>query len=409
MSIKAKIAPYVVETVEQLQSAGHETYIVGGAVRDSMLDRVPKDYDISTSATPRQICKVFGHKRTFIVGRRFRLVHLHHGKEVIEISTFRQEPNRKKQDIRPRRTPPPENMIFHDNEFGTSEEDAWRRDFTVNAIFYDPVKDEIIDFTGMGVNDINNGHVRAIGNADLRFEEDPVRLLRALKLVGQYGFELEPETRESLAANISLITHASHSRLTLELEKILKNPYSADIFRAFRQYGLMKFYMPFLDSQWETEAGQYALALLAEKNKRQREGLYRDSMSLAIATMALPFVEEYIGNDEPGNLWENYKGIGGEIKKVILRVFTPHTMIRRLTASALKMLIMQPSFKYARKPGTIFNNRSYPNGRELMLIQNEINWQIPGMLDKWPFQKSSSKRKKSGRRPRSGGNFRRRR
>jgi poly(A) polymerase len=298
-------------------------------------------------------------------------------------------------------------MIFHDNEFGTSEEDAWRRDFTVNAIFYDPVKDEIIDFTGRGVDDINNCQVRVIGDPDLRFEEDPVRLLRALKLVGQYGFELEPETKESLKNNISLITHASHSRLTLELEKILKNPYSADIFRAFREYGLLKFYLPFLDSKWETEVGQYALELLAEKNKRQRDGIYRDSMSLAIAVLALPFVEEYVGNEPPGDLWENYRGVGGEIKKVILKVFTPHSMIRRLTASALKMLLMQPSFKNARKPGTLFSNRSYPNGRELMMIQNEINWNIPGMIDKWPCKKDSSPRSKNAGRPRR--NFRRRR
>jgi poly(A) polymerase len=386
MSIKAQIAPHIIETVEQLQIAGYETYIVGGAVRDGMLNRVPKDYDISTSATPRQICKVFGHKRTFVVGRRFRLVHLHHGKEVIEISTFRQAPNKNKQDIRPRRTQPPENMIFHDNEFGTSEEDAWRRDFTVNAIFYDPVKDELIDYTGMGVDDINNCRVRVIGDPDLRFEEDPVRLLRALKLVGQYGFELEEETKESLI-----------------------NAYSADIFRAFREYGLLKFYLPFLDSRWDTEAGKYAIDLLAEKNKRQRDGLYRDSMSLAIAAVALPFVEEYIGNEEPGNLWENYKGIGGEVKKIILRVFNPHTMIRRLTASALKMLLMQPSFKYSRKPGTLFSNRSYPNGRELMIIQNEVNWQIPGMLDKWPYRKASSGRRKASHRQGGKKDFRRRR
>ena len=188
MTIKPKIEKYVTDIVAALQNAGYEAYIVGGAVRDFLLDRQPKDYDISTSATPEEVKKVFKKQRCMIIGRRFRLVHLYHGKEILEISTFRKKPEHN--------APAPEKMNFRDNEFGTVQEDAQRRDFTVNALFYDPVNDRIYDYTGHGLDDIRDGIVRIIGDPVTRLEEDPVRILRALKLVGQYGFRMEPETEK---------------------------------------------------------------------------------------------------------------------------------------------------------------------------------------------------------------------
>ena len=198
----------VYNVVAALQDAGYETYIVGGAIRDLLLNRIPKDYDISTAATPEQVRDVFGKRRARIIGRRFQLVHVRAGKELFEVSTFRRAPAEKKHEPL---TPgarkiaaleEAENMIFNDNDFGSSEEDAWRRDFTVNALFYDPVADELIDYTGSGIADIESGLVRAIGDPKLRFEEDPVRMLRALKLVGQYGFKLERKTEDALRATL---------------------------------------------------------------------------------------------------------------------------------------------------------------------------------------------------------------
>lgn len=396
MNIKDKIAPHIVETVDRLQSAGFETYIVGGAVRDSILNRTPKDYDISTAATPNQICKVFGHRDSMVVGKRFRLVHLRHGREIIEISTFRKEPDAKGAPAGHRHAPPPENMIFRDNEFGSSEEDAWRRDFTVNALFYDPVADKILDYTGLGLDDINNKTVRAIGDPALRFEEDPVRILRALKLVGQYGFTLEEETSEAIRMNLSLITHASTSRLSLELEKILKNAYSDKILKAFREYGFLRYYLPYLDANWDSEACRYAMSLLAEKNDRLLAGFYRDSISLAVAAITLPFVEYELGGNPPGGLWENVRGIGWELKNVISKVLSPRQIIKRISASAIKMLMMQPPFKEGRRLGSLFSNQSYPHGRELMAVQNAVNWHIPGIEDRWPEHTHRHEDKKHG-------------
>ena len=168
------------EIVSQLQDNGYEAYIVGGAIRDLLLGRTPKDFDISTSATPEEVRGVFGRRHARIIGKRFRLVHVYMNGELFEVSTFRQAPDAEEQENRKqgKLADLPEHLIVSDNSFGSAEEDVWRRDFTVNALFYNPVNCEILDYTEYGVDDINNGIVRAIGNPTLRFEEDPVRMLR---------------------------------------------------------------------------------------------------------------------------------------------------------------------------------------------------------------------------------------
>ena len=246
------VAQPICNVVAKLQNAGYETYVVGGAIRDLLLGRVPKDYDISTSATPEQVRAVFGRRSARIIGKRFKLVHLMMGKEILEISTFRQAPdNQLPEHLLSKRRFLPSNMILDDNQFGTSEEDAWRRDFTVNALFLDPIAGKLIDYTGRGVDDIVNGVVRAIGDPKLRFEEDPVRILRALKLVGQYGFLPEPGTEQAIHESLPLIQHVVQSRLTLELEKILKSTYCHRILKAFQRYGFLRFFLPFFADNWD--------------------------------------------------------------------------------------------------------------------------------------------------------------
>ena len=297
----------VIELISTLQGAGFEAYIVGGAIRDLLLGRRPKDYDISTAATPEEVRNVFGRRAARIIGKRFRLVHVRHGGELFEVSTFRQAPSPESAAVGPdgrKHEELPEHMILSDNSFGTAEEDAWRRDFTVNALFYDPVRSELIDFTGQGIDDIRSGVVRAIGNPRLRFEEDPVRMLRALKLVGQYDFTFDAATENALFAMLPLIRHAAPSRLSLELEKILSSSYGDKHLLAFHDYGLLEYFLPEIDTAWGSPACEYALNLFNERNCRVAEGIYRNSISLAMATLALPFVERECGSSV-GGLWQN--------------------------------------------------------------------------------------------------------
>lgn len=365
----------VIELISTLQRAGFEAYIVGGAIRDLLLGRRPKDYDISTAATPEEVRNVFGRRAARIIGKRFRLVHVRHSGELFEVSTFRQAPSPESAAVSPdgrKHEELPEHMILSDNSFGTAEEDAWRRDFTVNALFYDPVRSELIDFTGQGIDDIRSGVVRAIGNPRLRFEEDPVRMLRALKLVGQYDFTFDAVTENALFAMLPLIRHAAPSRLSLELEKILSSSYGDKHLLAFHDYGLLEYFLPEIDAAWGSPVCEYALNLFNERNCRVAEGIYRNSISLAMATLALPFVERECGS-VTGQLWENSPDSRAVISAVLDRLFRPQTMMNRMTLSAERVLQLQTLFAEPKsRPEQLMESRSYAHSRELLLIRTAV-------------------------------------
>ncbi len=362
----------VISLIRQLQEAGFEAYIVGGAIRDLLLGRTPKDYDVSTSATPEEVRSVFGRRSARIIGKRFRLVHVQFGGELFEVSTFRQAPDASASGSRRHGEELPEHLILSDNSFGTAEEDAWRRDFTVNALFYDPVRSELIDFTGQGIDDIRNQVVRAIGKPQLRFEEDPVRMLRALKLVGQYDFALDAATENALFAALPLIRHAAPSRLSLELEKILSSSYGDRHLQAFHDYGLLEYFLPELEHAWGTPAAEYALNLLNERNCRVAEGLYRNSISLAMATVALPFVELECDRG-PGELWEDNPVASAAIRVVLGRIFLPQTMMNRMTESAVRVLSLQTRLiDPETAEDSLFESKSYAHARELLLIRTAV-------------------------------------
>ena len=367
MAIKKNIetALYVVNILRRLQDAGFESYLVGGAVRDMLFGRAPKDYDLSTAATPEQIRDVFGKRRAKIIGKRFRLVHLYQGNEIIEISTFRKAPSKTKDG----------EMLPPDNDFGTAVEDAWRRDFTVNAIFYDPLTKKIIDHTGMGVDDLKSKTVRTVGAPLERFHEDPVRILRALKLVGQYEFSLEPNTGAALSASLPLIRECSNSRLSLEFEKIIKSPYSDKILPAFHKYGFLEHYLPFLDKRWHSPQSEYMLELLRERNKRLLSGDYRDSISLAIATAALPFVAERLcdnTDDIRRAMWEYSFGIEKKIRSLVRELTAPYGFPKRIISSTVGMLLLQPAMFAMRRKEKTLQNKRYLHARELMILQNNV-------------------------------------
>ena len=339
MELFQEIDNQIIKLVKTLQGHGYETYIVGGAVRDLLLGHEPKDYDIATSASPEQICKCLGKRNTMIIGKRFRLVHYRLGQEIIEISTFRANPLSAKQDTVRNKVKTladkPEKMIFDDNNFGTSQEDAFRRDFTVNALFYDPVTNKIIDHTGMGLDDIKNKVVRVIGDGNLRFEEDPVRMLRALKLVGQFDFSMDSNTENALFASLDKLEHVSISRMTLELEKILASSYGDKILEVCHDFGLLPYFLPFFEKNWGSPEMERALDLLCERNIRVSNNLYRNSVSLAMATLLLPFAQKRLLEAKASKKYIKLHEITSTLAN---QAFKPQTMVKRLLFSAEKIL-----------------------------------------------------------------------
>ncbi|MBQ7208053.1 MAG: hypothetical protein IJS01_09690 [Lentisphaeria bacterium] len=386
--------------VSRLQEAGYETYIVGGAIRDMLMGRTPKDFDISTAATPEEIRQVFGRRSARIIGKRFRLAHVYCGGELFEVATFRRAPGKNDQT-----SGEEGNLIVSDNVFGTSFEDAARRDFTVNALFYDPGKREIKDFTGQGLGDIERGIVRAIGDPGLRFEEDPVRLLRALKLVGQYDFSLDSATENALFSKLPLFELASPSRRALELEKILQSGYGDRQLEAFHDYGLLSLFLPRLDQVWEKETGRRAMSLLFERNCRMEEGFFRNSLSLAVAVIALPFVEAALGR-AAGTLWSPGDGADETVEQIVGTLFQPQNLMVRVREAACRILALLPlmEMRDSRMERRIFSSRSYGHARELAFILAAVDKKDPGELERlWPEippERGSRNRRSRGRRSR---------
>ncbi len=224
---------------DRLQDAGYEAYVVGGAVRDLLLGKSPKDFDVATSATPEQVRHLFNRSR--IIGRRFRIVHVpfydRHGEEIIEVTTFRGSSDAPTDET---------GRIIRDNVYGTLEEDALRRDFTINALYYNPNSEEIIDFHH-GATDIEAKRLSMIGDPELRYREDPVRMLRAIRLASKLGLEIAPATREPIAGLSKLLGNIPSARLFDEMMKLLLSGRAWDCLMALHSEGLHSEMFPVLD------------------------------------------------------------------------------------------------------------------------------------------------------------------
>src|SRR6188474_3339916 len=237
------IDPDALKVLYRLRQHEYAAYLVGGSVRDLLLGRRPKDFDIGTSAHPYQVKKLF--RNCWIIGRRFRLAHVKFGQKVIEVATFRRQVAAGEEVVQDGvpapdpTTPEGEHLIHRDNTFGTPEEDAFRRDFTINALFYDIANFSIIDYVG-GLDDLRAGLVRSIGDPDVRLKEDPVRMIRAIALAARLDFTIEPTLLASIRAHRQEIAKSSLPRLLEEYYKILRAGSSEKAFRGLAEVGLLQ-------------------------------------------------------------------------------------------------------------------------------------------------------------------------
>ena len=230
------ISEGAVKVLYRLKNSGYKAYMCGGAVRDLMVGGRPKDFDVCTDAEPRDLRRLFRNAR--IIGRRFRLAHVIFRDGIVEVSTFRRTPDPQEQ-----RGGPEDLLITSDNAFGTPREDAFRRDFTVNALFYNVADFSVIDYVG-GVEDLENGLIRVIGDPDLRFREDPVRMLRACEFAGRLGFTIEMETQEAIQRHREELRRAAAPRLTEELQQLLRCGSTGASMQWMLDLGLLEVLLP---------------------------------------------------------------------------------------------------------------------------------------------------------------------
>jgi poly(A) polymerase len=260
---KRLVSRNAVKVCEVLQQKGFDAYIVGGAVRDLMIGLEPKDFDVATNATPDQIRPLF--RRARIIGRRFQLVHVVFGSEIIETSTFR-APAHAAQST------DDHGRILRDNDFGSHPQDAARRDFTINALYYNPVNEEVIDFH-QGVPDLNKRVVRIIGNPQLRYREDPVRMLRAVRFAVKLNGSIETESRKPIKSMADLIDNVPASRLFDEMLKLLTCGHALECLKQLRTNGLHQGLLPLLDVVLEQPSGAAFVQLALDRtDHRVRSG-----------------------------------------------------------------------------------------------------------------------------------------
>ncbi len=248
------------KVTDGLQAAGYSAFVVGGAVRDLLFNRHPKDYDVTTNATPEEVRRVF--RRSRIIGRRFRLVHVMFGEETVEVSTFRRmiEEEDAQTDEHGR--------LLRDNEFGDREQDAARRDFTANALFYDPNTQEIYDYHN-GYADVRSNILRIIGDPAVRYREDPVRMLRAVRLSAKLGMKLEAATAAPIAGMKDLLGHVPQSRLLDEMLKLLLSGHAVECIKKLRSMDLHHGLLPMLDVILEQPMGEKFVMLALENTDRR--------------------------------------------------------------------------------------------------------------------------------------------
>ncbi|MBF5059825.1 polynucleotide adenylyltransferase PcnB [Candidatus Neptunochlamydia vexilliferae] len=361
--------------LEKLRACDHEAYLVGGSVRDLLLRKKPKDFDISTSARPEEIKKLF--PSSILIGKRFRLAHVRFGRKIIEVSTFRSG------DIEN------EELITEDNIWGSPEEDVLRRDFTINGLFYDSAKEEVIDYVG-GYPDVEKKVIRAIGQPFLRFKQDPVRMIRCLKFQARFGLEVEEEARLALIDCKGEITKSAQARVLEEMLRMLESGHSKSFFQLMTDHGLMQHLLPAIASFLETPDGNEVYAYLEEADKMILES--RDNKlerSVLLSCLAFPLLERhlkahFLDQEKIPHLGDIYQ----ETVHLIHEVF--HTFFkipRRLQIQMLAILTSQyritPFQKRRKKTIRIPRTPEFPLALQFFIIRCRLEPGLQEFHEEW--------------------------
>lgn len=373
------IDPEALNVIKKLRKAGHLAYLVGGSVRDLLINVTPKDFDISTSAKPEEIKHIF--RNCLLIGRRFRLAHIRFGRNVLEVSTFRSG------DI--------ENseLIIRDNQWGSPEEDVLRRDFTINGMFYDPVKNEVIDYVN-GWHDIKKKLLRSIGVPQDRFIQDPVRMIRLLKFQARLGFSIDPETINALHKCREEILKSSPARVLEETFKMLESGFSKPFFELMVNSGIMKYLYPALDHFLK---GQYAKDIykyleIADKLYHENNKSFLDRAVLT-SCLVFPILQreieyQFIKKDAPPSLGDLFFLSHTLIKGFVTTSF-PHFPRRLRTAlnfiiDAQFRLIPIPHNRMKREK--ILFHEDFPLALEFLKIRSMANEELIESYSIWKQQ-----------------------
>jgi poly(A) polymerase len=278
---RRSIPENVLKVLYRLHRSGYRAYLCGGSVRDLLMGRTPKDFDVVTDAHPAEVRRLFRNSR--IIGRRFRLVHIIFQDQVVEVATFRREPERTVAE-----TENEDFLITDDNTFGSPLQDARRRDFTINALFYNIADFSVIDYVN-GVDDLRDSRVRVIGDPDLRFREDPVRMMRAIEFASRLGFEIEAATYDGILRHRAEILKASPPRVSEEILELLRRGWSRGAIRLMVDTGLLEPLLPEIYNAIRGERAPYFWKMLEVLDRTVQAGR-KISDAVLLSVLMLPWV-----------------------------------------------------------------------------------------------------------------------
>ena len=378
----------------RLRKEGFDSYLVGGCVRDLLLGREPKDFDVVTNAEPEQIARIFSNCR--LIGKRFRLAHVCYGRDVIEVATFRKAISDDKTQT-PRLNK--DGRLLQDNIYGTIEEDVWRRDFTINALYYNIRDFSIIDYVG-GMEDHKAGLVRLIGDAGERFREDPVRMLRAVRFAVKLAFRLHHDCEEAIAPNAHLLAGIPPARLYDEISKLFLTGYGVQTFELLRQYGLFSVLFPATDKSLMYEEADFPkmMVIKALENSDQRIAdnkpvtLYFLIAALLWEPMIRKAKEKIAKGFPESNAY--YDAASETLTQQVRRIAIP----RHLTMAIREVWNLQPKFnaRVGAKPSRLITHPRFRAAYDFLVLRaqtGDVSLEVAQWWETYQEENENTQRK----------------
>jgi poly(A) polymerase len=398
---RSAISTPAAKVCDVLQQHGYAAYVVGGAVRDLLLGIRPKDFDVATSARPEQVKPLF--RRALVIGRRFRLVHVMMGPETVEVSTFRAADSHVSERDEHGR-------VLRDNVFGTLEEDARRRDFTVNALYYDCATGEIVDRHG-GIADLKKRILRMIGDPETRYREDPVRMLRAVRFAAKLGLTIDAETRAPIKRLAQLLEHVPPPRLFEEMLKLLLSGHASACLRQLRSEGLHKGLLPLLDVILEQPLGERFVTLaLAQTDERVLSGRGVSPAFLFAALLWHEVLAAWRAREKRGE--RAIPALEAAMDSVLEAQSGKLAITRRLTATMREVWAMQPRFEQrsGSRAQRLLETPRFRMAYDFLALR-AASGEVPAELEAWwrAFQNADPESRRAMLLPETGPRRKRRR
>ena len=388
---RAQISRNAINVVERLQKAGYQAYLVGGCVRDLMLGLTPKDFDVATSATPEQVRAEFRNAR--VIGRRFKLVHVHFGREIIEVATFRANHPQGEDDEDSHLASSNESgRILRDNVYGSLEDDAQRRDLTINALYYDPSTERVLDYAH-GARDIQDQQISMIGDPTKRYQEDPVRMLRAIRFAAKLDFDIERHTAEPIRPLAHLLRDIPSARLFEEVLKLFLGGYAEFTFDLLVEYDLLAPLFPASAAALKHDpeyAGNLMRMALASTDKRIAEGR-PVTPAFIFAAMLWPALPDRIARQQERGL----PPIPAmqEAAQGLITEQCQHTAIpKRFSMPIREIWDMQERLprRHGKRADLLLENPRFRAGYDFLLLREDAGENLDGLGDWWTDYQNAS-------------------